>query len=78
MNLNYDVVLEYLEHYRTQTPPYDPKGVMHLLKAVLDNLQSHHTEEDLMQYAGCLSRENEAFIRKLLAHIPESRALGES
>lgn len=72
-DLQYNQVIEYLRAYSTDMPPYDANGVMHLLKAVLENLEKHHIDADLKQYADCLDIENENLLKKLLKYIPISK-----
>ena len=69
--MKFESVIDYLQSYSTLEPPYDPNGALHLLKAIVDNLQDHATEQDLEDYAGCLDTDNQEFLRTLLAHLAQ-------
>ena len=71
--MQYDKAIQYLKKYSTEELPYDPNGAIHLLKATIENLQKHFTQDDLVQYAACLDKENEKFLNSLLMSIPVSR-----
>jgi len=73
--MKYEAVKEYLENYSSDTPPYDPIGVMYLLKAIMKNIQKKFTEFDFEEYAVCLDEENEALLKKLITAIPISREI---
>lgn len=73
--MKYEEVVEYLKEYSTKEPPYDPVGAIHLFKAAMENLQQHFIENDFEEYAACLDKKNEAFLKKLLAFIPISRKI---
>ena len=75
MKMDYHKVIEHLKSYSLSEPPYDPNGAMHLLKAIVENLQEYYIDHDLEQYAACFDAKNELFIKKLLTYIPISREI---
>ena len=75
--MNYQEVEEYLKKYSNSEPPYDPNGAIHLLKAIIENLQEYFMDYDFEEYSACLDEKNEAFLKKLLAAIPQSRELNK-
>lgn len=75
--MTYKQVEEYLRNYSLDEPPYDPNGAMHLLKALIGNLQDNLTVGDLEDYSFCFDENNESFLKQLIDHIPTSRKLNE-
>ena len=74
-DINYQKVENYLKKFSLEVPPYDPNGAIHLLKAIIENLQEHFMDYDFEQYAACLDEKNEAFLKRLLKVIPKSRLI---
>ncbi len=73
--MDYENVIIYLKTFSLDESPYDPGGAIHLLKAIIENIQEHHIDHDLEQYAACFDEKNEAFVKKLLTYIPISRKI---
>ena len=71
--MNYEVVEKYLKTYSIEEPPYDSNGAIHLLKAIVENLQEHFVDSDFEDYSSCLDKKNEEFLTRLVLAIPESR-----
>jgi hypothetical protein len=75
--MKYKQVEEYLRNYSMDEPPYDSNGAIHLLKAIIGNLQNNLTVGDLEDYSSCLDEYNETFLKQLIEYIPISRKLNE-
>lgn len=68
--MNYEVVEKYLRTFSTEEQPYDPNGAIHLLKAIIENLQEHFMDCDFEDYSGCLDKKNKEFLTRLVQKIP--------
>lgn len=75
--MNFTQLEETLRTYSLKEAPYDPNGAIHLLKAIVENLQDHFTDDDFENYSACLDEKNEAFLKKLLVEISRSREATE-
>lgn len=76
--MNFESAESYLKNFRENDHPYDPNGAMHLLKAILENMEKNCSEYDLVQYSDCIDETGEKFLHKLIESIPRSREMNES
>ena len=75
--MTYKDVQEYLRNYSLSEPPYDPNGALHLLIAIVENLEENLNESDFEDFSCAINEKNEIFLSNLLASIPRSRTLNK-
>ena len=73
--MEYLTIEKYLRNFRNDEPPYDPLGAVHLLKAILDNMQENFEDYDFEDCAHGLDQDNEEFLKRLIVEIPKSRQI---
>jgi len=67
----YDQLIKFLRttHSVSGGDQYDFVGMVHLLAACLDNLQSKALDAELEDIGGCFSDSQKAFLKKLVAYL---------
>ena len=72
--MKFEEVEEYLRSYSLVEPPYDANGAIHLLKAIIENLDENFSKADYEDYSGNLDKKDEEFLSRILKYIPQSRS----
>lgn len=66
---SYEQLRQFLRDFvnmRGDPAPYDPGRVLHLLLALVDNLNEHGTPDDFAQFGAALTDEQAGVLRALL------------